>query len=51
MKARDFVFGGEEREPILLSDSVLNDFSLGAVPKVDRKPNSHLSLLAIVFLC
>ncbi|KAJ3322619.1 prephenate dehydrogenase (NADP(+)) [Boothiomyces sp. JEL0866] len=47
-KARDFVFQGFERNPILLSDSLLDQFSLGAVPKTERKPNSHLSLLAIV---
>ncbi|KAI8902773.1 hypothetical protein BC833DRAFT_572503 [Globomyces pollinis-pini] len=47
-KARDFVFGKFERHPILLSDSLLDQFSLGAIPKDKRMPNSHLSLLAIV---
>ncbi|KAH9276966.1 hypothetical protein BASA83_000481 [Batrachochytrium salamandrivorans] len=47
-KARKFVFGDFERNPILLSDSMLDQFSLGAIPKEARKPNSHLSLLAMV---
>ncbi|KAJ3258094.1 prephenate dehydrogenase (NADP(+)) [Boothiomyces macroporosus] len=47
-RARDFVFQGFDRHPILLSDSLLDQFSLSAVPKTERKPNSHLSLLAIV---
>ena len=47
-RARDIVFGKSEREPILLSDSLLDQFSLGAIPKEQRKANSHLSLLAIV---
>lgn len=48
--ASEFVFGGEykERNPILLSDSLLDQFSLSAIPVSDRKPNSHLSLLAMV---
>jgi prephenate dehydrogenase (NADP+) len=46
--ARDYVFGSFQREPILLSDSLLDQFSLSAIPKEQRKPNSHLSLLAIV---
>lgn len=47
-RARDFVFQNFERQPILLSDSLLDQFSLSAIPKEERKPNSHLSLLAIV---
>jgi prephenate dehydrogenase (NADP+) len=47
-RAREYVFGNFEREPILLDDSVLEQFSLSAIPKNERKPNSHLSLLAIV---
>ncbi|RHZ55431.1 hypothetical protein Glove_415g14 [Diversispora epigaea] len=49
--AGEFVFGksnGSSREPILLSDSLLDQFSLSIVPKSKRKPNSHLSLLAMV---
>ncbi|KAI9225511.1 MAG: hypothetical protein DHS80DRAFT_20243 [Piptocephalis tieghemiana] len=46
-KAKDFVFG-KDYDPILLSDGVLDRFSLSSVPKEDRKPNSHLSLLAMV---
>ncbi|KAL2918870.1 prephenate dehydrogenase (NADP(+)) [Polyrhizophydium stewartii] len=46
--AREFVFGSFERSPILLSDGLLDQFSLSAIPKHQRKPNSHLSLLAIV---
>jgi prephenate dehydrogenase (NADP+) len=37
-KARDFVFANFERQPILLSDSLLDQFSLSAVPKDKRKP-------------
>lgn len=47
-KASDFVFGTVERAPILLSDSLLDQFSLSSIPKNQRKPNSHLSLLAMV---
>ncbi|GBC09756.1 hypothetical protein RclHR1_00910006 [Rhizophagus clarus] len=49
-KAGEFVFGksSESREPILLSDTILDKFSLSIVPKEKRKPNSHLSLLAMV---
>ncbi|RGB40982.1 hypothetical protein C1646_348728 [Rhizophagus diaphanus] len=48
-KAGEFVFGksSESREPILLSDTLLDKFSLSIVPKEKRKPNSHLSLLAM----
>ncbi|CAG8479844.1 9684_t:CDS:10 [Paraglomus brasilianum] len=48
--AGDFVFGkhAESRQPILLSDSILDRFSLSSVPSEQRKPNSHLSLLAMV---
>ncbi|KAL8852958.1 MAG: hypothetical protein Q9221_002208 [Calogaya cf. arnoldii] len=44
-----FVFNaaGREGEPLLLSDEVLDRFSLGKVPK-ERTPNNHLSLLAMV---
>ncbi|KAG0337265.1 prephenate dehydrogenase (NADP(+)), partial [Podila minutissima] len=48
-QARDFVFGNRgNREQTLLSDYLLDQYSLGSVPKDMRKPNSHLSLLAIV---
>ncbi|KAI4249228.1 MAG: hypothetical protein L6R40_000686 [Gallowayella cf. fulva] len=47
--AGDFVFtaAGRRGEPLLLSDEVLDRFSLGNVPK-ERTPNNHLSLLAMV---
>ncbi|KAL8791091.1 MAG: hypothetical protein Q9213_000298 [Squamulea squamosa] len=47
--AGKFVFSaaGREGEPLLLSDEVLDRFSLGKVPK-GRTPNNHLSLLAMV---
>ncbi|KAI9591944.1 hypothetical protein BDF19DRAFT_492277 [Syncephalis fuscata] len=52
-EAAQFVFGiaenGERRaKQILLSDEILDQFSLSSVPKEIRKPNSHLSLLAMV---
>ena len=48
-KAGDFVFGNRgNREQTLLSDYLLDQYSLGSVPKDKRKPNSHLSLLAMV---
>ncbi|RIA87138.1 hypothetical protein C1645_696363 [Glomus cerebriforme] len=49
-RAGEFVFGksSEFRESILLSDTLLDKFSLSIVPKEKRKPNSHLSLLAMV---
>jgi prephenate dehydrogenase (NADP+) len=46
-RAKAFVFR-DEQSSILLSDSVLNQFSLSAVPSNHAKPNSHLSLLAMV---
>ncbi|KAF9166582.1 prephenate dehydrogenase (NADP(+)) [Actinomortierella ambigua] len=54
--AGEFVFGSRtdrqhrdaSREPILLDDTLLDQYSLGSVPKDKRKPNSHLSLLAMV---
>ncbi|OAQ24228.1 Prephenate dehydrogenase [Linnemannia elongata AG-77] len=47
--AGEFVFGNRgDREQILLSDNLLDQYSLGSVPKDKRKPNSHLSLLAMV---
>jgi prephenate dehydrogenase (NADP+) len=36
--ARDYVFGSFQREPILLSDALLDQFSLSAIPKNQRKP-------------
>ncbi|OZJ05185.1 hypothetical protein BZG36_02428 [Bifiguratus adelaidae] len=49
-EAGEFVFGEKNahHEPILLSDSILDEFSLSIVPKTERVPNSHLSLLAMV---
>ncbi|KAJ3085994.1 prephenate dehydrogenase (NADP(+)) [Quaeritorhiza haematococci] len=46
-KAAKFVFH-DGNDPILLSDDLLDKFSLSAIPKEKRKPNSHLSLLAMV---
>jgi len=45
-RAGDFVFGSGD-SPILLDDKVMDEFSL-ASPPGERKPNSHLSLLAMV---
>src|ERR1700761_5402852 len=45
-KARDFVFH-ESRKPILLSDKVMKEFSLGDHHEL-AKPNSHLSILSMV---
>ncbi len=44
-KAGDFVFGNNDA-PILLDNSIMGEFSLGS--QKQRKPNSHLSLLAMV---
>ncbi|KAF5350762.1 hypothetical protein D9758_010367 [Tetrapyrgos nigripes] len=54
--ARGVVFGpNQSRKPILLSEAVLDKFSLGRLPASDDptkmpeyRPNSHLSLLAMV---
>jgi len=43
--AGDFVFGNND-SPILLDDRIMREFSLGS--QRERKPNSHLSLLAMV---
>lgn len=45
-KARDFVFH-ESRQPILLDDRVMGEFSLSGIANL-RKPNSQLSLLSMV---
>ncbi|BFZ59532.1 prephenate dehydrogenase (NADP(+)) [Saitoella coloradoensis] len=53
-EAARFVFGSPHSinpltsDELLLRDEVLDRFSLGSVPKDERTPNSHLSLLAIV---
>lgn len=41
---------GKQRKPILLSDRILDEFSLGQKPEPGEatRPNSHLSLLAMV---
>jgi prephenate dehydrogenase (NADP+) len=44
-KASDAVFGNC-RSPLLLNDAVMGEFRLGG--EMQRKPNSHLSLLAMV---
>lgn len=53
--ARNAVFGGAERTPILLSEDIFDRFSLGRKPSDLTSPvegrvtaNSHLSLLAMV---
>ncbi|KAI9314838.1 hypothetical protein BX666DRAFT_417628 [Dichotomocladium elegans] len=48
--AGEYVFGGLQKDhvPILLSDDLLDEFSLSKIPKEQRTPNSHLSLLAMV---
>ncbi|KAF8539722.1 hypothetical protein BDD12DRAFT_836626 [Trichophaea hybrida] len=46
--AGDFVFSGQRDHDLLLKDEVLDQFSLSGIPKSERKPNSHLSLLAMV---
>jgi len=43
-----FVFRGQEGKELLLRDDLLEQFSLSGIPKAERKPNSHLSLLAMV---
>ena len=45
-RAGDFVFD-RGSSPILLDDKLMGKFSLG-IPSKQRKPNSHLSLLAMV---
>jgi prephenate dehydrogenase (NADP+) len=45
-RAREFVFH-ESRKPIMLSDTVMKEFSLSKNPET-QKPNSHLSLLSMV---
>ncbi|KAG1152600.1 hypothetical protein G6F37_001065 [Rhizopus arrhizus] len=49
-EASDSVFGGLQKDhiPILLDDQLLDEFSLSKIPKENRQPNSHLSLLAMV---
>lgn len=47
--ARDFVFGKlDKKQSLLLSDDLLENFSLGKSPPEGSKANSHLSLLGIV---
>ncbi len=43
--AGNFVFGSDN-SPILLDDKIMKEFSLGS--QIERKPNSHLSLLAMI---
>jgi prephenate dehydrogenase (NADP+) len=44
-KARDYVFKNHSKE-LMLDDKIMNEYSLN--PAVGHKPNSHLSLLAMV---
>lgn len=50
--ARDFVFGDDASSfgpPLLLEDTLLDQFSIGEPSKADAAPpNSHLALLAMV---
>ncbi|PWW75525.1 Prephenate dehydrogenase [Tuber magnatum] len=46
--AGEFVFGKQKDQELLLRDDILDKFSLSGVPAHARKPNSHLSLLAMV---
>ncbi|PUU78196.1 hypothetical protein B9Z19DRAFT_1084509 [Tuber borchii] len=46
--AGEFVFGKHKDQELLLRDDILDKFSLSGVPLHERKPNSHLSLLAMV---
>ncbi|KAK9460845.1 uncharacterized protein V1516DRAFT_665239 [Lipomyces oligophaga] len=47
--AKKAVFGGlPDSHELLLSDYLLDQFSLSNVPPEERTPNSHLSLLAMV---
>lgn len=48
LKAGEFVFGKSSSSATLLSDDVLKEYSLSQVPIQERKPNSHLSLLAMI---
>ncbi len=47
-RKREMPLGQNLKNPILLSDALLDDFSLSAIPLINRKPNSHLSLLSMV---
>ncbi|RPA97865.1 Prephenate dehydrogenase [Choiromyces venosus 120613-1] len=46
--AGEFVFGKQKDQELLLRDEILDKFSLSGVPPHARRPNSHLSLLAMV---
>ncbi|ODQ64911.1 prephenate dehydrogenase [Nadsonia fulvescens var. elongata DSM 6958] len=47
--AKKFIFGNlDPSHSLLLSDDLLDKFSLGNVPPEGHTPNSHLSLLAVV---
>ncbi|KAJ3150456.1 prephenate dehydrogenase (NADP(+)) [Geranomyces michiganensis] len=50
--ATEFVFGSRSgsssRPNLLLSDNAMDQFALSAIPRNQQKPNSHLSLLAVV---
>ncbi|EWC44440.1 putative prephenate dehydrogenase [Drechslerella stenobrocha 248] len=48
--AGEAVFGRHRDGPLLLRDDILDQYSLSAtrIPKSERRPNSHLSLLAMV---
>lgn len=42
------VFAGTRGQKLLLDDEVLEKFSLGSIPKSERKSNNQLSLLSMV---
>ncbi|KAF8475918.1 hypothetical protein BDZ91DRAFT_710581 [Kalaharituber pfeilii] len=50
--AGEFIFGSRNQSPkkqeLLLRDSILEKYSLSSLPPIPTKPNSHLSLLAMV---
>lgn len=48
--AGEAVFGKHRDTPLLLRDDILDQYSLSEnrIPKSERRPNSHLSLLAMV---
>ncbi|KAF3933567.1 hypothetical protein ABW19_dt0203748 [Dactylella cylindrospora] len=50
IKGGDAVFGRHLDTPLLLRDDILDQYSLSStsIPKSERRPNSHLSLLAMV---
>jgi hypothetical protein len=48
-KAAAYVFGTRSRNQLLLCDQLLDRYSLSSIPQDELLPNSHLSLLAMVY--